>query len=129
MALPVRVGGEVDATCSKCKMILAHTILAMVGPIPARVRCNTCQGEHNFRTPQKPKGKRTVREKPVVTTWEALLANKDLTRARRYSVKERFAVDEVLQHPTFGFGLVQKVNGVKATVAFKADVKILIMGQ
>ena len=26
-----RVGGEVDASCTRCKMELAHTILAMVG--------------------------------------------------------------------------------------------------
>lgn len=45
-----RVGGEVDAACTKCKMLLGHTILAMVGSRIARVRCNTCQGEHNFRT-------------------------------------------------------------------------------
>ena len=35
-----RVGGEVDATCTRCKMELAHTILAMVGPKIIRVRCN-----------------------------------------------------------------------------------------
>ena len=44
-----RVGGEVDAFCTRCKMSLAHTILAMVGTRIARVRCNTCGGDHAFR--------------------------------------------------------------------------------
>jgi hypothetical protein len=39
-----RVGGEVDAFCSSCKLVLGHTILAMVGERIAKVRCNTCAG-------------------------------------------------------------------------------------
>ena len=37
-----KTGGEVDCFCTRCKMVLAHTILAMVGDRPARVKCNTC---------------------------------------------------------------------------------------
>ncbi len=120
-------------------MVLGHTILAMVGTNPKRVRCNTCQGEHNFRAaagpPPKKKGwePASTREKrlakPVVTSWEALLANKDLARARRYSSRERYQNDEVLDHPTFGIGLVQEVRGDKISVAFKADVKTLVHGK
>ena len=139
MAHVHKVGGDVDAFCTKCKMVLGHTILAMVGTNPKRVRCNTCQGEHNFRAvagpPPKKKGwePASTREKrlakPVVTSWEALLANKDLARARRYSTRERYQNDEVLDHPTFGIGLVQEVRGDKISVAFKADVKTLVHGK
>lgn len=138
MPQATRVGGDVDAYCTKCKMLLGHTVLAMVGQDPKRVRCNTCKGEHVYRRdPAVPKKKawepKSVREKrelkPVVTTWEALLANKDLTRARRYSSKERFQNDEVLDHATFGIGLVQEVRGDKISVAFKADVKTLVHGK
>ena len=44
-----KVGGEVDAFCTRCKMTLAHTILAMVGTKIARVKCNTCGGDHAYR--------------------------------------------------------------------------------
>src|SRR5215475_1176125 len=47
-----RVGGEVDATCTRCRMELAHTILAMVGQKIARVRCNTCGSDHVYRGTQ-----------------------------------------------------------------------------
>ena len=131
MSPAIRVGGDIDAACSKCKMVLGHTVLAMVGTQAKRVRCNTCQGEHSYRSsaPVKSKTPRATRAKPVVTSWEALLAGKDLTRARRYSMKERFVTNELVQHPTFGVGLVQSVNVDKITVAFKADVKVLIMGK
>src|SRR3954471_19856907 len=118
MQKSLKVGGDVDAWCTRCKMVLGHTILAMVGTRPARVRCHTCQGEHNYRGTAEPssparRAARAPREKPSVTSWEALLANKDLSRARRYSARERFAQDEVLNHPVFGIGLVQEVRGDK----------------
>ena len=139
MATALRVGGDIDAWCTRCKMNLGHTILALVGTRPARVRCNTCQGEHNYRGnsgdgPRKgswePREVRERREaKPSVTSWEALLAGKDLSRARKYSAKEKYAAEELIQHPSFGIGLVQEVRGDKIQVAFKADVKTLVHGK
>ena len=130
MALAHRVGGDLDASCSRCKMVLGHTILAIVDHAPKRVRCNTCQGEHNYRSPaaasSKPRREPGTREKPQVTSWEAILAGKDLSRARTYSAKEKFAVDEALSHPVFGIGIVQEDRGDKITVAFKADTKTLV---
>ena len=32
-----KIGGTIDSWCGKCKLILAHTIEAMVGDKPARV--------------------------------------------------------------------------------------------
>ena len=137
MAQALRVGGDVDAMCTKCKMLLGHTILAMVGTAPKRVRCNTCQGEHNYRGKAasvrkrwESNSEREARErKPTVTTWEALLGSKDLTTARRYTAKERFTTNDVVDHPTFGIGLVQEVRGDKIQVAYKADVKTLVHGK
>lgn len=138
MALAPRVGGDIDAFCTRCKMQLGHTILAMLGEKPARVRCNTCQGEHNYRhAPASPKKgswePREVRErreaKPTITSWEALIAQKDMARARRYSARERYQTDELLDHPTFGIGLIQEVRGDKMQVAFKADTKTLVHGK
>src|SRR4051812_39295964 len=108
MAQAHRVGGDIDAFCTRCKMELGHTILAMVGSKPVRVRCNTCGGEPNYRAPGGPAGKAWWRRaaertpRPAVTSWDALLREKDLSRARRYSAKDRYEPDDVLQHPVFG---------------------------
>ena len=49
MAKPLRAGGEVDSWCTKCKLVLNHRIIALVGTTPARVECSTCSSHHNFR--------------------------------------------------------------------------------
>lgn len=128
-----RVGGEVDAFCTRCKLTLAHTILAMVGSQIARVRCNTCGGDHTFRSAPGARAPsaspRAPRPEKQVIGFEARLAGKDLAAARRYSPKETFALDEVVNHPTFGLGIVTAVRGDKVDIAFKADVRTLVHGR
>jgi hypothetical protein len=136
MATHLLVGGDIDAQCTKCRMLLGHTILAMVGDKPARVRCNTCQGEHNFHAPEKPAGATVVAAKkkrkaasparPSVTSWEALVVGRDLSRPRRYSAKEQFAVDDVLDHPVFGLGIVRDQRHDKIEVAFQGGPRTLV---
>src|SRR5829696_8829141 len=49
MGKPLAAGGEVDSWCTKCKLVLNHRIIAMVGGTPVRVECSTCNSHHNFR--------------------------------------------------------------------------------
>ena len=49
MAKPLRAGGEVDSWCTKCRLVLNHRIIAMMGPKPVRVECSTCGSHHNYR--------------------------------------------------------------------------------
>lgn len=132
MSTNPRVGGEADAFCTKCELLLAHTILAMVGPKIIRVRCNTCMGEHAYRGQvipkgaKKPRAPRATKEEKVIIGFEERLKGNDLTKARKYSPKESFAADEVMSHPTFGYGIVSAVRGDKIDVAFKAFEKTLL---
>ncbi|WP_082342926.1 DUF3553 domain-containing protein [Vulgatibacter incomptus] len=137
-----KVGGEVDGYCTRCRMVLGHTILAMVGTKIARVRCNTCMGDHVFR-PQppgtkvekargegvvRPKARAAPRERAEVRPFESLFSERALARARRYSPKERFSEGDVVEHPTFGLGLVEGVRHDKIDVTFKAGGKTLVHG-
>ncbi len=141
-----KVGGEVDAFCTRCKMLLGHTILAMVGTKIARVRCNTCGGDHAFRgapgSTDKPtaaaraKASGTPRASSkaaaadkVVISFEEQLAGKDIANAPRYSPKDTYKVDQVVSHPTFGLGLVTGVRGDKVDIAFKSEAKTLVHGR
>ena len=142
-----KVGGEVDAQCTRCKLTLAHTILAMVGTKIARVRCNTCGGDHAYRaapgvTGRPPPSGRTSRAsrasssspaaakaEKVVISFEEQLAGKDIANAPKYSPKDTYKVDQVIQHPTFGLGLVTVVRGDKVEVAFKSETKTLVHGR
>ncbi len=130
----LKVGGEVDAFCTRCKLTLAHTILAMVGTKIARVRCNTCGGDHAFRgapgtTDRPPSSARAARPSKVVISFEEQLAGKDIANAPRYNIKDTYRVDQVIQHPTFGLGLVTAVRVDKVDVTFKSETKTLVHGR
>jgi hypothetical protein len=145
MATTHKVGGEVDAFCTRCRLTLAHTILAMVGTKIARVRCNTCNGDHAYRSApgttdkpsassrasssSTPKASRATAEEKMVISFEEQLAGKDLANAPRYSAKDTYKVDQVLQHPTFGLGLVTAVRGDKVDITFKSETKTLVHGR
>lgn len=141
-----RVGGDVDAYCTKCRMLLGHTILAMVGDKIARVRCNTCMGEHAFR-PNPPGTKapkaearpkaaagstrtvtraRATKEKAEVRPFEELFTDRDTSEARSYSPRERFEDGDMISHPTFGLGLVRTARQDKVDVVFKSGEKVLV---
>ncbi len=134
----VKVGGEVDAFCTKCELTLAHTVHAVVAGRPIKVECNTCHGVHRYRgsigatssARAAPKGEKAVRARPEVVGFETLLAGKDQARARPYSPKETYAVDDVVDHALFGRGFVSAVrDGGKLEITFRADVKLLIHGR
>jgi hypothetical protein len=118
-----------------------HTILAMVGPKIVRVRCNTCNTDRVFKGTQplekaasfaakkKPSKPRTPKAEKVVISFEDQLKGKNIAGARKYSFRDTYRVDEVLDHPTFGLGLVTAVRDDKVDVTFKAFPKTLAHGK
>lgn len=138
MALPLRVGGEVDSFCTRCRMLLAHTILAMMGTRPVRVQCNTCGGQHNYRAaPDAPRSSvaKTAKTAKTATSgasarterlsFDDQLASK-VGAGKAYSPKATFLVDEVVLHPTFGRGFVAAVRQDKIDVAFNSGTRTLV---
>ena len=117
------VGGDVDAFCTKCKLKLGHTVLAMVGARIARVRCNTCQGEHAYKvnppgtkaaTPKreaKGKSRGSRPESRTAQSFDEMLEGRDLSQARPYAASLLFAKGETIDHPSFGPGVVVDIRG------------------
>lgn len=136
----VKVGGEVDALCTKCQLTLAHTVHAVVGGRPVKVECNTCHAVHRYRgtlgAPARSSARangaapRATRAQPVVVAFEELLAARDATAAQPYSPKRTYALDDVVDHPLFGRGFVSALrDGGKIEVTFRSDVKLLVHGR
>jgi hypothetical protein len=130
--MQAKVGGEVDAFCTKCKMTLAHTILAIAESRIARVQCNTCGGQHTYRTggvTRAPASPRVPMPRKEILSFQQRLEGRDLSAARKYSPKETFAWDDLVDHPTFGLGIVQAVRLDKVDIGFKASEKTLVHGR
>lgn len=119
-------------------MLLAHTILAMVGTRVARVRCNTCGGDHAYRgepgksssaAPRKSRANAEPKESKIIISWQERVDAKNPATAKKYSTRETFVLEELVIHPTFGIGIVSAVRGDKIDVAFKGDQKTLMHGK
>ncbi len=131
----LKVGGEVDAFCTRCELTLAHTIHALLAGRPVKVECNTCHSVHRYRgslpgaRSGEPRG-RAAHERAAVAGFEELLARRDAGKAQPYSPRSRFAVDDVVDHPVFGRGFVSALrDGDKVEITFRSDVKVLVHGR
>jgi hypothetical protein len=49
-----RLGDDIDDYCVKCKRIMNHSVVSLVGDEPAKVRCRTCHQDHDYRHEQAP---------------------------------------------------------------------------
>jgi hypothetical protein len=133
MAKPV-VGKDIDSWCTRCKLILAHTIEAVRDGKITRVHCNTCKAQHAYR-PKAPGNTARTRSpaagrKPADSDFDSLMRGKDPAKARRYALVERFVVNELLRHPQFGLGVVRITKDHdKIEVVFADSVRTLIHGR
>ena len=147
----LKVSGEVDSYCTKCKLDLAHRIIAMVGDVPKKVECRTCGAHHLYRrpkalggpekapratsaTPRTPGGK-TASARAVAAmeaelkrerTWEKQVSGKAITDFKVYRTTQTFGEGDLLRHAKFGDGYVLRVvDKIKIGVMFKDGEKTL----
>ena len=59
----VRLGDVVDDYCSRCRLLMNHGVVGMVGEEIRKVRCNTCLFEHIFRHGKLPARRKTATDK------------------------------------------------------------------
>jgi hypothetical protein len=134
------VGKEILSQCNKCKLILAHIIVSMKDAnTPDKVMCKTCKGTHSFKDPGATKKKTSVdrviksakaaRGKATETVgelWTKAL-NRTTAKSRSYSMKDSFAQGDIIDHPTFGQGVVERlIDNNKIEVLFQDDYRTLL---
>lgn len=133
-------GETIEGRCTRCRAPRNHTIVAMVGERVARVRCNTCGGEHNYHplvAAAAPRAPRATASKPATprpgkdpgaadrAAWTELRAGFRLDRAVSYAMDGRFKLNDLIDHPSFGLGQVQRVVPGKIEVLFESGRKLL----
>lgn len=135
------VGKEVLSSCTKCKLILAHTIVSMKDAKTAdKVICKTCKSTHSFKDPSAAKKKTSIEKviksarvasgkkasESISELWTKAI-NKSTASAKTYSIKGSFIAGDVIDHPTFGQGIVEKlIDNNKIEVLFKDDYRTLM---
>jgi hypothetical protein len=133
------IGKNVDSWCTKCKLMLAHTVEAAKGEKITKVHCNTCGAQHTYRpnppgkkasTAKSGRAAQASREAAATADFATMLRGKDPAKARPYALSGRFQAAELIRHPSFGLGFVTAVKDqTKIEVAFADGLKTLVQGR
>src|SRR4051812_33121165 len=121
-------GETVEARCTKCRQVLNHTIVAMVEEKIVRVKCNTCNGMHNYHPVAPEKPAKGVAQRKTPTTggvkkdspkknssfqdqeeWSALRPHMNLEKAVTYSMTAKYRLADLIDHASFGLGVVKTI--------------------
>jgi hypothetical protein len=130
-----RTGTDIDAWCSKCKLVLSHIIIAMKATKVARTECKTCHATHAYKaSAPKPRAARKSTAKGahggVPLEYDKLLKGRDISSAQPYATSSQFAEGDVIDHSTFALGVVARVLAdLKIEVMFPDRPRILIHGR
>lgn len=128
-------GEDVDSFCTRCKLNLSHVIIAMVGEQIVKVKCNTCGSIHRYRGMESVRrevsrtGKAAPKTRPDMTAksqavWETTMAEAKGEESS-YDRERSYRVGDVIVHPLFGKGVVQRTSFSKCTVLFREGEKLL----
>ena len=135
-------GDNIEAHCTRCRTILNHTIVAMVGERVVRVECNTGRGMHNYigvKTASAPTPRTSSRKSAPVSgkakkepgraereEWDSLRAAMEEKPVRAYDMNGKYRANDLVEHDVFGLGIVQLVVGPnKMNVLFQSGKKLL----
>ena len=126
------VGGEATSICTKCKKPTVHVITALVKERIAKVQCRDCGGIHRYRDPNapiKPPRKRSGKISPQ-EAWEKVMNTVSNDKKIPYTLSGHFKVNDVIDHSTFGLGVVTNlISEEKIQVIFKEGEKLLVAGR
>lgn len=131
----LKVGSDLVHYCSRCALELGHTVLAMVGSEPARIRCNTCKSERNYRATKRLT--KVLDSETATRESRPKLHQPDLYRAKLKEFADRtpktYRIDiealenDVIDHPKFGRGIVMKlIHPDRMDVLFQDENRVLM---
>ena len=129
----IGAGKDILSYCNKCKLALSHVIVVMKDELtPGKVQCNTCRNVHQFKDPSTVK-KKTTRKKstrkaavPISEIWSKQMSE-NKNKSIKYTPQTTFAKGDILDHPSFGPGIVEKnIDSNKIEVLFENSIKMLV---
>jgi hypothetical protein len=150
MVKPLRVAGEVDSWCTKCRLVLNHRIVSMKNGKAYQVECLTCRSTHLWRphapgekpaasssgarasgpsSSTAPKATRVTAAMKHEQSWEKAIAGRGVHEFKAYNVGGSFEPGDLLRHKKFGDGVVTRViDAHKVEVLFRDEARTLAQG-
>lgn len=126
-------------------------VVARVGSEIVKVQCKTCKKERGYKAPKgisdpsdalKSKeakatkkataassraASKAIESSTIEAEWTRLMKEAKDIKPVKYSYKVTYSLGEVIEHPTFGPGVVVKtIHPDKIEVLFQSDLKLLI---
>lgn len=128
-------GDNIAAYCTRCKLSLDHTIVAMDNGRIAKVTCRTCGSTHTYRTApgqfrratssEAGSGKKSVQS--AQERWQEALAG-TAAKPKPYAMDGKYQEGDVISHDRFGKGVVVKVMEKKCAVLFQDQERLMAAG-
>jgi hypothetical protein len=124
---------NVVSKCTKCKTMEKHLIFSRDPDGTVRkVKCLICGSEHKY-SPEKIKAprKKVVRPKKVdpAKDFELLTEKFKGKKPRSYSMSGSFRAEDVIEHNTFGVGIVISAFNKQMEVVFSDRPRILVFNR
>lgn len=145
------VAKNIHTFCKKCNADRYHVVIAHKTANSAKVKCEVCGSHKTYTLPKAPKPppvrgpvssvglipekKPRASRKPVteearrsqhLAEYEGLLQQNGVGDALAYSVSGKFKLNQKLQHPKFGLGLIRSVHQDKIEVVFSDEIRNLV---
>jgi hypothetical protein len=58
----LRLGDVIDDYCIKCRRLSNHAIVSLMEGLAAKVRCQSCYSDHDYRNEQAPPSKKDLKK-------------------------------------------------------------------
>jgi hypothetical protein len=127
------VAQNVITLCTKCEMDLNHVVVAHSSRgMVEKVKCLTCGTEHKYRLDKKKTPRKTAKKSAITQkvdfakTYEELAEKFKDKKPLPYSMSGSFKNDDVIDHKTFGMGIVTNASHDKMEVAFSDGPRLLV---
>jgi hypothetical protein len=127
------VAENVMTLCAKCGMELNHVVVAHnASGTVEKVKCLTCGTEHKYRSSKKKPARKPAKKKPAAQKEDFAKAYQELAEKFKdkqplpYSMSGSFKKDDVIDHKTFGMGIVTNASHDKMEVAFSDGPRFLV---
>lgn len=121
--------------CKKCNAERYHKVLAHPTDKSAKLQCEVCKAKSTYKLPVEKKAKKTLSGAPRAvrvprvshaSEYETLIAKANGEAELKYSIKAKFEVDQKINHPKFGVGIIKTSMVDRVEVVFSDEVKTLM---